>query len=58
MSGLHDGHRQRLKKRFLECGLRDFEEHEVLELALFYTQPRVNTGHRGTVLRVLPKTKK
>ena len=44
MSGLHDGHRQRLKKRFLECGLRDFAEHEVLELALFYTQPRVNTN--------------
>lgn len=44
MSGLHDGHRQRLKKRFVECGLRDFAEHEVLELALFYTQPRVNTN--------------
>jgi DNA repair protein RadC len=44
MPGLHDGHRQRLKKRFLECGLRDFADHEVLELALFYTQPRVNTN--------------
>jgi DNA repair protein RadC len=44
MSGLHDERGQCLKKRFIECGLRDFAEHEVLELALFYTQPRVNTS--------------
>jgi DNA repair protein RadC len=44
MSGLHDGHRQRLKKRFVECGLRDFAELEVLQRVLSYTQPRVNTN--------------
>jgi DNA repair protein RadC len=41
---LHDGHRERLKKRFMERGLKDFEDHEILELALFYSIPRVNTN--------------
>lgn len=37
---LHDGHRERLKKRFVEGGLDGFEEHEVLELLLYYAIPR------------------
>lgn len=37
---LHDGHRERLKKRFIEGGLDSFEEHEVLELLLYYAIPR------------------
>ena len=38
--GVHDGHRQRLKKRFLDQGLAGFEDHNVLELLLFYSIPR------------------
>ncbi len=34
--GIHSGHRQRLKKRFLEEGLVHFEPHNVLELLLFF----------------------
>lgn len=41
---LHDGHRLRLKKRFLEDGLKNFDEHQVLELLLFYCIPRQNTN--------------
>lgn len=40
----HDGHRQRMKKRFLKNGLNDFSEHEVLELLLFYCIPRRDTN--------------
>lgn len=44
MSGYHDGHRQRLKKRFLKEDLDGFEPHEVLELILFYAIPRRDTN--------------
>jgi DNA repair protein RadC len=39
-SGIHAGHRQRMKERFLAGGLEGFSEHEVLELILFYAIPR------------------
>ena len=41
---IHDGHRQRLRNRFREEGLDHFEEHEVLELLLYYTIPRKDTN--------------
>ena len=41
---IHDGHRQRLKDRFCKEGLDNFEEHQVLELLLFYCIPRVDTN--------------
>lgn len=41
---IHDGHRQRLKDRFRTEGLDNFDEHEVLELLLFYCIPRKNTN--------------
>lgn len=40
----HDGHRERMRKRFLNEGLENFAPHEVLEFALFYTIPRANTN--------------
>jgi len=42
--GVHDGHRQRLKNRFLSQGLAGFEDHNVLELLLFYSIPRSDTN--------------
>ena len=42
--GLHDGHRIRLKNRFLIEGLTNFEDHNVLELLLFYSIPRSDTN--------------
>lgn len=37
---LHSGHRRRMKKRFLEHGLENFDDHNVLELLLFYALPQ------------------
>ena len=41
---MHEGHRQRMTDRFLSEGLMGFEDHEVLELLLFYAIPRKNTN--------------
>lgn len=41
---IHDGHRQRLRKRFEDEGLDNFTEHQVLELMLFYCIPRSDTN--------------
>lgn len=41
---MHEGHRQRLKQRFLEEGLTSFQDHEVLELLLFYAIPQGDTN--------------
>lgn len=41
---LHAGHRERLKERFMVNSGRDFTDHELLELLLFFIIPRVNTN--------------
>ena len=41
---MHEGHRSRLKNRFLEEGLDGFEDHQTLELLLFYAIPRRDTN--------------
>ena len=41
---IHEGHRQRLKERYLREGLDHFEQHQVLELLLFYCVPRKDTN--------------
>ena len=33
--GIHDGHRQRMKQRFLDHGLDNFDDINTLELLLF-----------------------
>ena len=40
----HEGHRDRMKKRFLRHGLSSFDDHNVLELLLFYAVPRQDTN--------------
>ena len=42
--GIHDGHRQRLRTRFLEHGLDNFDELNALELFLCYAIPRQDTN--------------
>jgi DNA repair protein RadC len=42
--GSHDGHRERMRQRFIRFGLDNFEDHNVLELLLFYAQPRKDTN--------------
>lgn len=43
-NSVHDGHRDRLRQRFLAEGLDNFQPHEILELLLFYAIPRRNTS--------------
>lgn len=38
--GVHDGHRDRVRKRFLENDLNGFADHEALELLLHYAIPQ------------------
>lgn len=42
--GTHDGHRERLKRRFLEHGLDNFNDLNAIELLLFYAIPRQDTN--------------
>ena len=61
---IHDGHRQRLKDRFLREGLDHFDELYVLELLLFYCIPRKDTNpiahslldHFGSFTQVMEAT--
>ena len=41
---IHDGHRERMKKRFLEEGLDGFTQIQALELLLFYCIPQKDTN--------------
>ena len=41
---IHNGHRQRLKDRFRNEGLDNFDELYVLELLLYYCIPRIDTN--------------
>ena len=41
---LHKGHRQRLLKKYLENGFNSLEEHEILEILLFFAFSRCNTN--------------
>ncbi|MCR4780284.1 MAG: hypothetical protein K5876_04215 [Ruminiclostridium sp.] len=41
---LHKGHRERMKRRFIRGGLSQFDEHQMLELLLFYTRQRGDTN--------------
>ena len=58
---IHKGHRQRLKKRFLEYGLDSFTDIQALELLLFYSIPQKDTNpiahklieHFGSLSQVL-----
>lgn len=47
---MHEGHRERLKNRFLKEGLDHFEPHQVLELILFFSIPRKDTNETAHAL--------
>ncbi|MBF0184147.1 MAG: DNA repair protein RadC [Magnetococcales bacterium] len=50
LSSVHRGHRERLRRRFLQEGLEQFEDHQVLELLLFNTLPRQDTNRIAHLL--------
>ena len=43
-SNVHANHRERMRQRFMEHGLDNFSDHNILELLLFYAQPRKDTN--------------
>lgn len=61
LSNIHEGHRARKKAKLLEQGPRGFEDHELLEVLLYYAIPRQDTNelaHRllqqfGSLQRIL-----
>lgn len=59
--GVHDGHRERMKSRFVQVGIDGFNDHNLLEMLLFYAVPRKDTNvlahalldHFGSLTAVL-----
>lgn len=41
---IHEGHRSRVKARYLKEGMDSFEDHQVLEMLLFYAIPLKDTN--------------
>lgn len=50
MANLHDGHRERLRRRYQEHGADAFTDHELLELLLTYAIPRRDTNETAHLL--------
>lgn len=42
--GIHDGHRNRVREKFISDGFDGFCDHQILELLLFYAIPRKDTN--------------
>ena len=42
--GLHNNHRERMRERFRRNGTDGFQEHELLEMLLYFVIPRRNTN--------------
>ncbi len=60
--GVHDGHRERMRRRYIEFGGQSFNDHEIIEMLLYYAYPRRDMNemaHRvlnefgGSVTRVV-----
>lgn len=44
MASIHDGHRERMRKRYLKSGLDGFEKHEALEMLLYFALRQGDTN--------------
>lgn len=47
VNNVHKGHRERLRQRFISEGLEGFEDHNILELLLFYSVPMKDTNEEA-----------
>ncbi|MDE6004862.1 MAG: hypothetical protein K2G88_05700 [Oscillospiraceae bacterium] len=43
-NNIHKGHRNRFRNRYKKSGIEALEEHEILEMLLYYAVPRRNTN--------------
>ncbi len=41
---VHEGHGERMRNKYVNKGIEVFEQHEILEMLLFYAIPRKNTN--------------
>lgn len=49
-TNLHEGHRQRVKERFLKFGVESFTDVQLLETLLFYAVPKKDTNDTAHLL--------
>ncbi len=49
-NNIHEGHRQRIINKFLENGVNAFEDHELLEILMYFVHRRRDTNELGHVL--------
>ncbi len=49
-TNVHEGHRQRVRERFLKEGLESFHDHNILELLLFHSIPVKDTNEEAHAL--------
>ena len=42
--GIHDGHREKLRRNFIEAGLEGKSDHQILEILLTYALPRIDVN--------------
>lgn len=47
---IHDGHRKRMRERYLRAGIIAFDPHEMLEMLLYHAIPRADTNPVGHAL--------
>lgn len=45
--GLHKGHRQRMKAKYLKDNFDNMNNHEALEMLLYYAYPQIDTNPRA-----------
>ncbi len=48
--GLHSGHRDRMRERVAAAGVASLADHELLEMLLYYIQPRKDTNETAHLL--------
>ena len=48
--GLHNGHRDRMRERVASAGASSLADHELLEMLLYYIQPRRDTNETAHLL--------
>ncbi len=46
--GVHDGHRERMRQRFIDYGGQNLNSHELIEMLLYYAYPRIDTNEKST----------
>lgn len=47
---MHEGHRGRMREKYIKNGIDSLAEHEVLEMLLYYSVPRGNTNETAHLL--------